>query len=103
MNPSLSESLGNRGQKGISSDDSTTDSIASAVEVKGRLPMPVTAPAGTNGRLREDRMGVDCTLSVLCGGSYPEYPVISLRAPRLLVIGTFGKISRKGLTLGISV
>ena len=58
MRPSLSESLGNWGQNRKSGDDSVTERIAAVAEVKGKLPMPVTAPAGEKGaRFAEDGLG----------------------------------------------
>ena len=66
MRPSLSESLGNWGQKGTSGDNSATEWIASVAEVKGKLPMPVTAPAGEKGaRFAEDGLAVARTHSIL--------------------------------------
>ena len=53
MAASRSERCGSCGQKGTCGEKVITDSRASACEVSGRLPTPVTAPAGSKvGRRR---------------------------------------------------
>src|ERR1700691_1809130 len=60
---SCCESWGNCGQKGTSGENSATERTADVIDVRGRLPMPVTAPAATNGiRPICDLMAVVCTL-----------------------------------------
>src|SRR4029077_12443861 len=66
MAASRSESCGNWGQNGTSEENSATDRSAAAGDVNGRLPIPVTAPAGTKGiRGVCDETAVDCAFSVV--------------------------------------
>jgi hypothetical protein len=66
MAASLSEIRGSWGQKGTSGENSATDVIADATEIWGRLPIPVTAPAGTKGfRLMWVGTAIDGNLSIL--------------------------------------